>query len=550
MAYVKTHWNNNTAPSINAKNLNKMEDGIANGQESAELANKRIDNLAQLPAGSTTGDAELIDIRIKADGTTEKTAGAAVRAQFNELKNNMGGLKFYLTEDGLLHIEGGWAAGEAYNVIYVIDNGVSYGEKVYNGETILMPKTFNPDKLGWYFLGWKLDKTADGSVLQEKNMEGEDVTLYAVFYQDITLQCRVPVDASGGPYEERNGKRYYNNLNVNNPLFTVAQKDQTGWIKRGWSAQNAVDGAIAYNEIKDTPFSQNAALYAMYQASIGVTYNGNGADSGSVAAQEGTRYFNSVTIKNPTFTIQKNGFSKYCHNFVGWNTNKNSGASEYAPGSTQEFGASKVLYAIWSAFTYYVRYNGNGSTGGSMSDTVCRYGQTYNLKDNAFSKTNYSFQGWATSADGIVAYSNKAPIKNLSTVDGSTVNLYAVWRGNPWYFTPSSVTWSFQKDSHADGDYEVGDHVKLWTQNRGTVSYANAYLFANIPTRKCNKVRLTVIASTGGAGGSCTINGKDATETMTFDVSGEYWGISLQVQDPDEYGRVSIEIAEIYFYNE
>ena len=53
----------------------------------------RINNLAKLPSGSTSGDAELADIRVGAGGEIYDTAGQAVREQIGSLKSDTSRIK-------------------------------------------------------------------------------------------------------------------------------------------------------------------------------------------------------------------------------------------------------------------------------------------------------------------------------------------------------------------------------------------------------------------------------------------------------------------------
>lgn len=63
-------------------------DAAGNLQRQINVERARIDVLASLEDGSTSGDAELMDIRVGIDGTTYPTAGTAVRVQALELKDS------------------------------------------------------------------------------------------------------------------------------------------------------------------------------------------------------------------------------------------------------------------------------------------------------------------------------------------------------------------------------------------------------------------------------------------------------------------------------
>lgn len=90
------------------------------------IARERIDNLARLEDGSTTGDAELMDIRVGADGTTYDSAGQAVRDQVVTLTKKVDA-KAYTEQLSL----GVWTDG----LMYIFVNGKKYGTGVEIGKT-------------------------------------------------------------------------------------------------------------------------------------------------------------------------------------------------------------------------------------------------------------------------------------------------------------------------------------------------------------------------------------------------------------------------------
>lgn len=122
---------------------------------------------------------------------------------------------------------------------------------------------------------------------------------------------------------------------------------------------------------------------------------------------------------------------------------------------------------------YKVIFNGDGATGGSMSDLLCDVGVNCTLTANTYTRTNYTFQGWATTSGGTVVYDDEDTVIDLA-LSTQNVDLYAVWQANntpvepvtdPEPVTPLTGTVHYHGDTH----YVTLTQASIWsTENEQT----------------------------------------------------------------------------------
>lgn len=156
------------------------------------------------------------------------------------------------------------------------------------------------------------------------------------------------------------------------------------------------------------------SLVACNDVSYTITFDANG----------GLGQMSALQVKSEKeATLPNNSFTRENYTFAGWATSAD-GEAVYADGSTITAERDLTLYAVWNIVTYTVNFDSNGGNG-EMSAMSVNADEGKKLTANAFTKDNYTFAGWATSANGEVVYADGAEIAATSDL-----TLYAVWTRN------------------------------------------------------------------------------------------------------------------------
>lgn len=115
--------------------------------------------------------------------------------------------------------------------------------------------------------------------------------------------------------------------------------------------------------------------------------------------------------------------------FKGWYDQQENQCSKdlsFVPqAGTDNLYQSGSYVAVFEAQKYNLHFDANGGEG-TMGDLTYTHGQDQSLTKCGFTRAGYDFLGWATAADGGVAYHDQ---QSLSITRDTT--LYAVWKQQP-----------------------------------------------------------------------------------------------------------------------
>ncbi|WP_026492320.1 InlB B-repeat-containing protein [Butyrivibrio sp. XPD2002] len=250
-------------------------------------------------------------------------------------------------------------------------------------------------------------------------------TLYAKYKADDNIL--VSFDGNGATSGEMTPQKFTAGTPQN---LTKNSFEKEGYSFNKWAVSATVEGTIE-NEASYTT-TKAATLFATWTVNkYTVAFNDNGGTTATTPALSNVAYDEKITIPESAATAPTG------YEFAGWATNKNAKEPELLAGAeVSKLSAvnndTVTYYAVWTAQssnTITVTYDLNGGTGTAPESPVRGVDLPYDVAGvgRIVAPTNYTFVGWATTADATEPEFVQGT-KKITNTDKSDIDLFAVYQ--------------------------------------------------------------------------------------------------------------------------
>ena len=294
---------------------------------------------------------------------------------------------YELKEDTTLYAK--WL--QKYQVCFET-NGGSEIEGYKISEIKDAPITLKNDNV---FAGWFTSPEFTGDAVTFPYTLTESTVFYAKWDQIFTVQF---VTNGGTEVADIRGSSI-----SEAPIST-----KSGYTLKDWYSDEELSNSVSFPFI----LSGNCTLYAKWEASLDIQYTVEHYKQ----SEDLTSYFlaESEALQGST-GANTNAESK---NYSGFHCLSYEQKEIAADGST-------VVQIYYDIDNFMIIFNSNDGTNDAYNQ-VYFYNQNQKLLTNRFTRSDYTFDGWATENDGNVQYADCASVK-FSLENDSSFNLYAVW---------------------------------------------------------------------------------------------------------------------------
>jgi uncharacterized repeat protein (TIGR02543 family) len=317
----------------------------------------------------------------------------------------------------------------SYAVTFDSQGGGVVSSGTYStGGSVASPS--DPSRTGYTFAGWFTSPSGGTALTFPYSPSGTgDITLYAQWTAKTYAIAYDGNSNSGGSVPSPGS---FTTGGVN---YTVESNAGSltldGYSFGGWNT--AADGSgTTYAPGSSLTTTSDVTLYALWLTNRTVSYEGNGATSGSVPTAEVSGEGGLYTVAGNTGSLERTGYV-----FGGWNTAADGSGTTYLAGSgTITLAGDLTLFALWvlpeppapapEPAVCAVEFDANGGAGVAPMQTVECGGSIELAAAGTMARPGHTFSQWCAAPAGAgTCYSAGDRI----TVS-SSATLFAQWLVN------------------------------------------------------------------------------------------------------------------------